>query len=92
MILRRRRGDRAVRIGVMSVNLLLVLQVAAGALVVELGLPAWVRGLHLALASLLWGTVVVVAVFATQDAREAATVSDMQRTDSMRARAGAASL
>ena len=92
MILRRRRGDRAVRIGVMSVNLLLVLQVAAGALVVELGLPAWVRGLHLALASLLWGTVVLVAVFATQDAREAATVSDMQRTDSVRARAGAASL
>jgi heme o synthase len=92
MILRRRRGDRAVRIGVMSVNLLLVLQVAAGALVVELGLPAWVRGLHLALASLLWGTVVVVAVFATQDAREAATVSDTQRTDSLRNRAGAASL
>lgn len=92
MILRRRRGDRAVRISVMSVNLLLVLQVAAGALVVELGLPAWVRGLHLALASLLWGTVVLVAVFATQDAREAATVSEAQRTDAVRTRARATSL
>jgi heme A synthase len=92
MILRRRRGERAVRIGVMSVNLLLVLQVAAGALVVELGLPAWVRGLHLALASLLWGTVVVVAVYATQDARAAATVSEVQRTDGVRTRAGAPSL
>ena len=58
VIARRRRGDRAVRIGVMAVNLLLVLQVAAGALVVLLGLPAWVRGLHIALASLLWGSVV----------------------------------
>ncbi len=55
MILRRRRGDRGVRIGAMTVNLLLVLQVAAGALVVLLGMPAWVRGLHIALASLLWG-------------------------------------
>ena len=46
----------------MAVNLLLVLQVAAGALVVLLGLPAWARGLHIALASLLWGSVVLVAV------------------------------
>jgi heme A synthase len=92
MILRRRRGDRAVRIGVMAVNLLLVLQVAAGALVVELGLPAWVRGLHIALASLLWGAVVAVAVFSTQEAREAANVAEVQRTDGLRSRAGAASL
>jgi heme A synthase len=91
MILRRRRGDRAVRISVMAVNLLLVLQVAAGALVVELGLPAWVRGLHIALASLLWGTVVAVAVFSTQDAREATTVAELQRSDGMPARAKVAS-
>lgn len=62
VVMSRRRPDRAVRAGVMAVNVLLVLQVAAGALVVLLGLPAWVRGLHLALASLLWGSVVVVAV------------------------------
>jgi heme A synthase len=87
MILRRRRSDRAVRISVMAVNLLLVLQVAAGALVVELGLPAWVRGLHIALASLLWGTVVAVAVLSTQDAREAATAADLQRSDGISTRA-----
>lgn len=45
MIARHRRGDRVVRIGVMAVNLLLVLQVAAGALVALLGLPAWVLSL-----------------------------------------------
>jgi heme A synthase len=92
VILRRRRGERAVRIGAMSVNLLLILQVAAGALVVELGLPAWARGLHLALASLLWGTVVAVAVYSTLDAREAATMAELQRTDGVRTHAGAAPL
>jgi len=92
VILRRRRGERSVRIGVMSVNLLLILQVAAGALVVELGLPAWARGLHLALASLLWGTVVAVAVYSTLDVREAATMAELQRTDGVRTHAGAAPL
>jgi heme A synthase len=91
MILRKRRGDRRVRIGVMAVNLMLVLQVAAGALVVELGLPAWVRGLHIALASLLWGSVVAVAAYSTQDAREAATVAELHRTDGMRSHVKAAS-
>jgi heme A synthase len=92
MILRRRRGDRPVRIAVMSVNLLLVLQVAAGALVVELGLPAWVRGLHIALASLLWGTVVTVAVLTTQPAEATSPVPVTQRNDGVRPQAKAASL
>jgi heme A synthase len=92
MILRRRRGDRPVRIAVMAVNLLLVLQVAAGALVVELGLPAWVRGLHIALASLLWGTVVTVAVLTTQPAEAASPVTVVQRNDGVRPQAKAASL
>lgn len=91
VIARRRRGDRAVRIGTMAVNVMLVLQVAAGALVAELGLPAWVRGLHIALASLLWGTVVAVAVLSTQDAREAATVAGLQRSDGIPSRAKVAS-
>jgi heme A synthase len=92
MLARRRRGDRAVRIGVMAVNLLLVLQVAAGALVVELGLPAWVRGLHIALASLLWGTVVAVAMLSTQVAGEAAPLAASQRTDTIRSQARVAPL
>jgi cytochrome c oxidase assembly protein subunit 15 len=92
MILRRRRGDRVVRIGVMAVNLLLVLQVAAGALVVELGLPAWVRGLHIALASLLWGAVVTVAVLTTQSASELSAVAAAQRNDGIRPQATVAQL
>jgi heme A synthase len=92
VILRRRRGYRAVRIGVMAVNLLLVLQVAAGALVVELGLPAWIRGLHIALASLLWGSVVAVAVLITQAAAEASTAPASQRSEGIRPQAKAASL
>jgi heme A synthase len=92
MILRRRRGDRVVRVGIMAVNLLLVLQVAAGALVVELGLPAWIRGLHIALASLLWGTVVAVAVLTTRGAEEVSTAPTSQLSDGIRPHAKAASL
>jgi heme A synthase len=92
LILRRRRGDRAVRIGVMAVNLLLVLQVVAGALVVELGLPAWVRGLHIGLASLLWGAVVAVAVLTMQAAPEASPSPAPQRSDGIRPHAEVASL
>lgn len=87
MIARRRRGDRAVRIGVVAVNLLLVLQVAAGALVVLLGLPAWVRGLHIALASLLWGSVVAVAVLSMLPASATAPAPATQRGDALRPQA-----
>jgi heme o synthase len=92
VIARRRRGDRAARIGVMAVNLLLVLQVAAGALVVELGVPAWIRGLHIALASLLWGTVVAVAVLTTRSAEAVSTAPASQLSDGIRPRAEAASV
>lgn len=90
MIGRLRRGDRAVRIGVMAVNLLLVLQVAAGALVVLLGLPAWVRALHIALASLLWGSVVAVAVLSTLPVGETAPAAATQRGDALRPQANMA--
>jgi heme A synthase len=43
------------------VSLLIVAQVIAGALVVDLHLPAAVRALHLALASALWACVVITA-------------------------------
>ena len=61
-VLRRHRGDRALRISAIAVSALVLLQVAAGALVVLLGLPPWVRALHLSLASALWATVFLVAV------------------------------
>ena len=53
-------------IGVMAVNLLLVLQVAAGALDAIFNLPAGLSALHIALASLLWGAVVTVALLSLQ--------------------------
>jgi heme A synthase len=87
IIARRRRGDRVVRIGVMAVNLMLVLQVAAGALVVLLGLPAWVRGLHIALASLLWGSVVAVAALSMYPVDEAAPAVATTRADALRGQA-----
>ena len=61
-VMRRHRGDRALRISAIAVSALVLLQVAAGALVVLLGLPPWVRALHLSLASALWATVFLVAV------------------------------
>jgi heme A synthase len=87
MIARRRHGDRAIRAGVMAVNLMLVLQVAAGALVVLLGLPAWVRGLHIALASLLWGSVVAVAVLGMYPVDAGAPVVAPARADPLRGQA-----
>jgi len=87
IIARRRRGDRVVRIGVMAVNLMLVIQVAAGALVVLLGLPAWVRGLHIALASLLWGCVVAVAALSMYPVDEAAPAVAATRVDALRGQA-----
>lgn len=51
---------------------LLVAQVVAGALVVELRLPAAARGLHLALASALWAVFVLVALLARTTVMSAA--------------------
>ena len=74
IVLRRSRGDVSIRRWAMVVNLVLLLQIAAGALVVVLRLPAGIQALHIALASLLWATVVTVAVLAR--AREHAVVAD----------------
>lgn len=61
---RARPGDRALRRATIAVTALIVLQVVAGALVVDLRLPAAVRAVHLALASALWACVVVAVVLA----------------------------
>jgi cytochrome c oxidase assembly protein subunit 15 len=71
MIVRRRRGDRVVRTAAMAVNVLLVLQVAAGALDAIFNLPAGLSALHIALASLLWGAVVAVGLLSLQVVGEA---------------------
>ena len=54
-----RPGDVALRRASIAVALLIVAQVAAGAVMVELHLPPAVEAIHLALASALWGTVVL---------------------------------
>ncbi|MDQ2960894.1 MAG: COX15/CtaA family protein [Candidatus Dormibacteraeota bacterium] len=59
---RARPADRALRRSGMAVMLLVVAQVVAGLLVVELRLPPAVRAIHLALASALWATVVLTVV------------------------------
>lgn len=74
VVLRRSRGDATIRRWAMVVNLVLLLQIAAGALVVVLRLPAGIQALHIALASLLWATVMTVAVLAR--AREHPVVAE----------------
>lgn len=80
MRLRRSRpGDRGLRLATLSVTVLIVAQVVAGALVVDLRLPAGVRAVHLALASGLWACVVMTAVITRGVAT--ADVSDGSRVD-----------
>ncbi|MEO8898452.1 MAG: COX15/CtaA family protein [Candidatus Dormibacter sp.] len=65
MKLRRGRpGDRALRLATLSVTLLIVAQVIAGAVLVDTHLPSAVRGVHLALASALWACVAMSAAIA----------------------------
>jgi heme a synthase len=61
-VMRAFKGVRPVRIAAMVVNLSLLLQIAAGAILVETRLPAAARGMHLALASLLWATAALLAL------------------------------
>jgi heme A synthase len=77
-----------------AVIAVLLLQIAAGALVVELGLVAPLRALHIALASALWALVVLVTVLARVTAAVpfAATRQAAERHDTRQAPAGAATL
>jgi cytochrome c oxidase assembly protein subunit 15 len=61
-VIRAFKGVRPVRIAAMAVNLALLLQIIAGAVVVETRLPGAARGVHLALASLLWATAALLAL------------------------------
>src|SRR6266480_4106707 len=63
-LLNRHRVDRAVRATAALTLAALAFQVAVGAAVVTLHLPAALRGLHLALASAVWAGTVVLAVLA----------------------------
>ena len=72
---RAHRGDRAVRISARLVAALLVAQVAAGALVVELNLPPGMRSLHEALASGLWAVTVLLALLVVPAVRQTASAA-----------------
>jgi heme A synthase len=87
VIRKRRSGDRAVAFGTMAVNLLLVLQVAAGALDAIFNLPAGLSALHIALASLLWGAVVAVALLSLQVVGETSPAHPSSPTDTVLPRA-----
>jgi protoheme IX farnesyltransferase len=80
-LLNRHRADRAVRATVALTLAALAFQVAVGAAVVTLHLPAALRGLHLALASAVWAGTVVLAVIAD---RLPAAGAPVGRTDEAR--------
>jgi protoheme IX farnesyltransferase len=65
-LLNQYREERAVRAAVALILAALAFQVAVGAAVVTLHLPAALRGLHLALASAVWAGTVVLAVIANR--------------------------
>jgi len=58
------RGDSPMLRTGIAVNILLLLQIIAGAVLVEANLPTFVKGIHLALASALWASVVLLALLA----------------------------
>lgn len=92
IVMRRSRDDRGIRRVAMLVNVVLLAQIAAGALVVVLRLPAGVQALHIALASLLWASVVTVAVMARGRQVQAAPAPlETQQPAAVRSRAGMAS-
>ena len=65
-VLARHRRQPAVRATVALTLAALAFQVAVGAAVVTLHLPAVLRGLHLALASAVWSGTVILAVIASR--------------------------
>ena len=65
-VLARHRRQPAVRATVALTLAALAFQVAVGAAVVSLRLPAALRGLHLALASAVWAGTVILAVIASR--------------------------
>ncbi len=58
----RRSTDRGTRMAAMLVNILLLLQIAAGAVMVDTGFETAVRSSHEALASAFWAMTLLVAV------------------------------
>jgi heme o synthase len=83
-VLARHRTDRAVRATVALTLAALAFQVAVGAAVVTLHLPALLRGLHLSLASAVWAGTVVLAVIAGRVPAVGQAVGVLERTNQPR--------
>lgn len=89
VVVRRHRGDRGLRLAAAAVYAVVVLQVVAGALVVDLRLPAGVQALHVALATALWATVVLVAALShLREAEARHTTRDVTTSETLRAHTG----
>ena len=92
-VLRRAAGASRFRVAALLVIAVLALQVAAGALAVELELPAAMRALHIALASGLWALVLLVAIAARAPvSHPAAAAAEASPREAWRTPIGAASL
>jgi heme A synthase len=65
-----------VRRAAIAAAALLMAQVAAGAVLVQLRLPTWTRALHLALASGLWATTALLALLVSPGALPAESDED----------------
>jgi heme A synthase len=78
------KGVRPVRIAAMAVNVALLLQIIAGAVVVETRLPGYARGIHLALASLLWATAALLALLLRPGALTLGAPAEPPRDDAQR--------
>jgi heme A synthase len=78
-VIRAFKGVRPVRIAAMAVNLALLLQIIAGAVLVESRLPAAARGVHLALASLLWAGAALLALLVRPGAVQLASAPGTPR-------------
>ena len=91
VVVRRHRGDGGLRLATIAVCAVVVMQVAAGALVVDLRLPAGLQALHIALASALWAAVVIVAgLTRSREAETARELRGVQPHEPVRARTGMA--
>jgi heme A synthase len=88
----RRSADRGVRLAAILVNVLLVLQIAAGAVMVDSGFETAVRSSHEALASAFWAMTLLVAVLGHRTAltvrRTAAQVGERPQAAPWRAVTG----
>jgi heme A synthase len=83
----RRTSDRGVRLAAMTVNLLLLAQVAAGAVMVDTDFATAARSSHEALASAFWAMTLLVAVLGHRTALRVRTVEPPPRIEERRAAA-----